>query len=317
MKALIVCYVVIVAANVNSLEVPASARGTSDGSANDCSKAPSDCQTEFKNANDNKDFEPFYQRCKEVHDSSAFGKRCELCCKDQNTERIRGQFEVLPTGNHTSTLIWLHGIAETCAIWKPFLLALQSTSMKTICLEAPILNVTAEFDGHPAGAPIPAWFDIKSVDFPAALILPEDEEGIKASSAAIHEIIEDEISSGIKSSRIAVGGFSQGSAMSIYSTLTNKNDMGGLVALSGFFPLRNSLPGAAVEINKDVKALQVHGASDTFLPYDPVATLSNSLMGAFMTNLEFKVFEGLGHTVNEEETLYVKAFLNRILPTNP
>ena len=59
------------------------------GSANDCSKAPSDCQTEFKNANDNKDFEPFYQRCKEVHDSSAFGKRCELCCKDQNTGEIQ------------------------------------------------------------------------------------------------------------------------------------------------------------------------------------------------------------------------------------
>jgi len=232
-------------------------------------------------------------------------------------ERIRGQYEVLPTGNHTSTLIWLHGIAENCAMWETFLLALQSTSMKTICVEAPIIPVTAEFDLHPAGVPIPAWFDIKSVDFPAALILPEDEEGIKASSSAIHKIIEDEISSGIISSRIAVGGFSQGSAMSIYSALTDKNDLGGLVALSGFFPLRDSFPGAAVEINKDIQALQAHGAADTFLPYDPVATLSNYLMGAFMTNLEFKVFEGLDHTINEEETLYVKAFLDRILANNP
>ena len=168
-----------------------------------------------------------------------------------------------------------------------------------------------------SGVPIPAWFDIKSVDFPAALILPEDEEGIKASSATIHKIVEDEISSGIISSRIVVGGFSQGAAMSIYSTLADKNDMGGLVALSGFFPLRDSFPGAAVEINKDVQALQGHGAADTFLPYDPVATLSNFLMGSFMTNLEFKVFEGLDHTINEEETLYVKAFLERILANNP
>ena len=58
---------------------------------------------------------------------------------------------MLPTGNHTSTLIWLHGIAENCRMWKPFLLALQSANMKTICVEAPIINVTAEFDGHPAG----------------------------------------------------------------------------------------------------------------------------------------------------------------------
>ena len=58
---------------------------------------------------------------------------------------------MLPTEKHTSTLIWLHGIAENCRMWKPFLLALQSANMKTICVEAQIINVTAEFDGHPAG----------------------------------------------------------------------------------------------------------------------------------------------------------------------
>ena len=115
MKALIFCYVAIFVANVNSLAVPASTRGASGGklvlleifsklyfniifsllsiyfhgSENDCSTAPSDCQHEFKNAKDNENFEPFYERCKEVHDSSAFGKRCELCCKDQNNGEIQ------------------------------------------------------------------------------------------------------------------------------------------------------------------------------------------------------------------------------------
>ena len=168
-----------------------------------------------------------------------------------------------------------------------------------------------------SGAPIPAWFDIKTFDVAATLTQPEDKEGIKASSAAIHKIIEDEISSGITSSRIVVGGFSQGSAMSIHSTLTNKNDMGGLLAISGYFPLRNSLPGAAEEINKDVQALQVHGTADTVAPYDPVATLSNTIMNTFMTNLEFKVYQELGHDMIQEEILYIKAFLDRILATNP
>ena len=36
-------------------------------------------------------------------------------------------------------------------MWETFLLALQSTNMKTICVEAPIIPVTAEFDLHPAG----------------------------------------------------------------------------------------------------------------------------------------------------------------------
>ena len=168
-----------------------------------------------------------------------------------------------------------------------------------------------------SGAPIPAWFDIKTFDVATALTIPEDEEGIKASSAAIHKIIEDEISSGIISSRIVVGGFSQGSAMSIYSILTNKNDMGGLLAISGYFPLRNAFPGAAEEINKDVEALQVHGTADTVTPYDTVAVISNRLMDAFMTNLEFKVYQGLGHTMIPEEILYIKGFVDRILATNP
>ena len=168
-----------------------------------------------------------------------------------------------------------------------------------------------------SGDPVPAWYDVKTFDVATALTQPEDEEGIKASSAAIHKIIEDEISSGIMSSRIVVGGFSQGCAMSIYSTLTNKNDLGGLLAISGYFPLRNSFPGAAEEINKDVEALQIHGTADAVAPYDTVAVLSNRLMGAFMTNLEFKVYQGLGHDMIAEEILYIKAFLDRILATNP
>ena len=65
--------------------------------------------------------------------------------------RIRGQVEVLPTGDHTSTLIWLHGLGDNCARWKNVLLTLQSTNMKTICPEASIIPVTAEFAGHQAG----------------------------------------------------------------------------------------------------------------------------------------------------------------------
>ena len=57
-------------------------------SATDCSKAPIDCQSEFKNAKNNNNVQSFYQRCKEVHDSNAFGKRCELCCKGQSTGTI-------------------------------------------------------------------------------------------------------------------------------------------------------------------------------------------------------------------------------------
>ena len=66
----------------------------------------------------------------------------------------------------------------------------------------------------------------------------------------------------------------------------------------------------------DVQALQVHGTADTVTPYDPVAISSNTVMNTFMTNLEFKVYQGLGHDMIQEEILYIKAFLDRILATN-
>ena len=65
--------------------------------------------------------------------------------------RIRGQVEVLPTGDHTSTLIWLHGLGDNCENWKSVLLVLQSTNMKTICVQAQIIPITVERPGHPAG----------------------------------------------------------------------------------------------------------------------------------------------------------------------
>ena len=58
------------------------------GSANDCSNAPKDCQVEFKAANDDNNLVMFNRRCKEMNNSDAFGKRCELCCKGQNTGTI-------------------------------------------------------------------------------------------------------------------------------------------------------------------------------------------------------------------------------------
>ena len=163
------------------------------------------------------------------------------------------------------------------------------------------------------GESIPAWFDIKSRDPSVALNLSEDEAGIKVASSAIHGIIQKEIDAGIPASRIVVGGFSQGAALAIYATLTNQHKIGGIISLSGFLPLRNSLPGASVLENRGIPALQVHGDADETAPLSTVGVLSNTLMKVFMTNLEFKVYNGLTHTISQEETLYVKEFLDKIL----
>ena len=110
-----------------------------------------------------------------------------------------------------------------------------------------------------------------------------------------------------------VGGFSQGAAMALYTALSNERDLGGVIALSGFLPLRDSFPKAATCINQDIPALQVHGEADNVVPYLSISLPTYKILKTFMTNLEFKVYKKLNHTIIPEEIEYVKQFLIRIL----
>lgn len=80
---------------------------------------------------------------------------------------------------------------------------------------------------------MPAWFDIKGLDMSS----PEDTEGIKKATAYVHNLIEKEISEGVPSDRIIVGGFSQGGALALYSALTFPKKLAGVVALSCWLPM--------------------------------------------------------------------------------
>lgn len=156
---------------------------------------------------------------------------------------------------------------------------------------------------------MPAWFDLKSLD-PSG---PEDEKGIEKSKAVVDKLIEDEIKNGIEPSRIVLGGFSQGGALSLYTMLTNKHKIGGLVALSCWLPLHKKFPGSAVAENRDVPCLQVHGDCDPVVPYR-WGQLTSTTLKAFMGNHEFKTYKGLAHTSSAAEMQDIKDFLLQLLP---
>ena len=81
-------------------------------------------------------------------------------------------------------------------------------------------------------------FDLKGLDLSAG----EDTEGIQRAALSVQSLIEEEIKGGIPSNRIVIGGFSQGGALSLYSSLVTKHTLGGVVALSCWLPLRDSFP---------------------------------------------------------------------------
>ncbi|CAO2590816.1 Acyl-protein thioesterase 2 [Lemmus lemmus] len=95
---------------------------------------------------------------------------------------------------------------------------------------------------------IPPWFDLMGLSPDA----PEDEVGIKKAAENVKTLTEHEVKSGIPANQIALDGFSQGRAISLYTVLTS--------ALHQNFP--QAVNGSA----KDLAILQCHGELDPMVP---------------------------------------------------
>ena len=94
------------------------------------------------------------------------------------------------------------------------------------------------------GFRMPAWFDLMSLDPNGS----EDSAGIKKSVGYVESLIAEEISGGIAPERIILGGFSQGGALALYTALTSKQKIGGIVGLSCWLPLHKEFPRYGVYI---------------------------------------------------------------------
>ena len=67
------------------------------------------------------------------------------------------------------------------------------------------------------------------------------------------------------SSKVFIGGFSQGCAMSIYAGVSLPQKLGGIVALSGHLLPTLDLSSVPEE-RKDIPIFQYHGKSDDVIP---------------------------------------------------
>lgn len=85
-------------------------------------------------------------------------------------------------------------------------------------------------------------FDLRSLDSSG----PEDEEGIRKAAETVHSLIAEEVAAGIPTTRIVLGGFSQGGALAMYSALTFPEPLAGIVALSAWLPLHQKFPAVSI-----------------------------------------------------------------------
>ncbi|CAG8434126.1 4735_t:CDS:2 [Ambispora gerdemannii] len=212
---------------------------------------------------------------------------------------------------HSATVFFFHGLGDSGSGWSPVgtQISREVPHVKFIFPNAPDKPITIN-----GGAVMPAWYDIHALgDINNMMKSREDEQGLLASIAAANSLIREEIGSGIPSNRIVVGGFSQGGAMALAIGLTSEYPFAGIISLSGYIPCRKKILMMSTETNKKTPIFMGHGDWDMVVPHQFGKETSNLLQeNGYSVN--FKTYEGMGHSSDVEEIRNVTEFLKRVIP---
>src|SRR5215213_6444886 len=171
----------------------------------------------------------------------------------------------LETGaNPQARVIWMHGLG---ADGNDFVSVVQELDLsgapdiRFVFPHAPMQAVSIN-----NGYVMRAWYDIKWGDLEGRS-KQADEKGVRASQAAIGQLIENEVSRGVASEKIVLAGFSQGGAVALQTGLRNASRLAGVMALSTYLPLADTFEHAATTENRSTPVFMAHGTDDNVVPY--------------------------------------------------
>ncbi|TNC97020.1 MAG: phospholipase/carboxylesterase [Gallionellaceae bacterium] len=208
----------------------------------------------------------------------------------------------LQTGKDPSySIIWLHGLGANGSDFVPIVDEIELPhAVRYIFPHAPKRPVTIN-----GGFIMPAWYDIRSDIISEA----QDAAGIRESQLAVEALIAQEIAAGIVPSHIFLAGFSQGGAIALHCGLRSSERLGGVLALSTYLPLADTVQDEAHPATSSTPIFMAHGRSDPVVPY-ALGKASQEKLSALGYGVEWREY-AMPHTVCMEEveaiTLWLKA----------
>ncbi|MCD6026426.1 MAG: alpha/beta hydrolase [Solimicrobium sp.] len=205
--------------------------------------------------------------------------------------------------NPTVSVIWMHGLGADGRDFVPLVkeLDLQGCPpIRFIFPNAPRIPVTIN-----GGFVMPAWYDIKNAD----IATREDEAGIRASQAAIEQLMHTEQALGAE--KIVLAGFSQGCAMTLQVGLRQTQKLAGLLCLSGYLPLHQTLRAEHQSASLGTPIFMAHGNGDKIVPLQR-AQQSRDLLTTLGYNVEWHEYD-MEHTLCFEEIRDISTWFKRIL----
>jgi phospholipase/carboxylesterase len=180
--------------------------------------------------------------------------------------------EVATGSEPSASVIWLHGLGADGHDFEPIVPELRlpgTLPLRFVFPHAPVRPVTLN-----GGMAMRAWYDIISLDRDG----PVDAAGISESSALLESLIVREEQRGIDPDRIVLAGFSQGGAIAINTVLRAGRRLAGLMALSTWLALPETLQGDSVDASTPV--FMAHGRFDPMIPMQYGRSAADALVDA-------------------------------------
>lgn len=165
-----------------------------------------------------------------------------------------------PRGECTGTVLWMHGLGADGHDFEPVVPHLHLPDVRFVFPHAPKMPVTIN-----GGFVMPSWYDILSWERGPGR---EKAEDIRRSADRIQALIRREIERGVPAGRIVLAGFSQGAAMALHVGLRYPEALLGIVALSGYLVLADTVASESHPANAATPIFFGHGTLDDVVPLE-------------------------------------------------
>lgn len=214
-----------------------------------------------------------------------------------------------------SAIIFVHGLGDSGEGWSWFPQVIAQTGLLKCQAEtnfvfpnAPTIPITAN-----GGMSMPGWFNIYEFGSPNAR---QDVDGFLKSCEIVKQLVKEQIEKyNVPAERIVLGGFSQGSAISMAVLALLDVKIGGLVAISGFSPVSDAIRANYNKngVNFDTPVFQGHGDIDPIISHSFGENACQFYKSLGFKDWTFKTYEGVPHSTNNQELIDIIRFLSLVL----
>lgn len=150
--------------------------------------------------------------------------------------------------------------------------------------------------------------------YPHSFLAPKEQNqpGISSGIQVLHDMLKGIMAAGIPSERIMLLGFSQGACLTTEFAARHPQRLGGVVAFSG------GLIGPDIDESNYTGSMEQTpvflGCSDVD-PHIPKERVDKTekIFGKLNANVTKRIYEGMGHTINEDEIKAVRGMMANVL----